>query len=278
VLFLAFALTSACAPSAATPASRPVDAPAPVAVDPLSAPWTVSAATGTISQEIRLESSLLSRVDSMEQRDTVRAFAGAEWTRLAGESPLRISGLLTAFGWSADTDSAFSTAGLLLPLPFAAAEGPAGEQVRFTRPDAASCGADAAALQLLRELFVSPPRRLEAGTTWADSANYYICRDSIVLAVRSVRAFRVTGAERREGEIVAIVARTSRVTMQGEGHQFGEALSITAEGEGAAQLVIRLSGAFILASEGEATLRMTMRGRRRSQELTQHTRISISAR
>lgn len=266
-----------CAAPPAVLAPRPVAAPAPVASDPLAAPLVVTATSGSVSQQVRLETSLVSRVDSTERRDIVRAFATVAWSRLAGDSPARISGLLTAFGVSADSVAPYSPAGLLLPLPFAGVDGGAGAQVRFTRPEVGGCGSDAAAVQLLRELFVSPPRRLEAGTTWADSAQFAVCRDSITLDVRSVRTFRVTSAERRGGETVAIVERTSRVSMQGEGRQFGESLTIAAEGEGTAQLAIRLTGGFVVAGEGDATLRMTMRGRRRSQELTQRTRISITA-
>ena len=142
-------------------------------------------------------------------------------------------------------------------------------------PEPSGCGLDAAAALGVRELFLAMPRRLEPGTTWSDSARYTICRDSIPLGVEAVREFRVTAAERRAGGIVVLLARRSRVTMHGEGRQYGETVVIEATGESTAQLAVRLVGAYIESGSGESTLRMTMRGRRRSQELTQHTRIEI---
>jgi hypothetical protein len=210
------------------------------------------------------------------RQDTIRTAVSAEWSRVAGDSPTRISGLLTSYRVSADTGEPVLPAGLLVPLPFSAVDGTGSVPLRFTRPDPAGCGIDAAAVLALRDLFVTPPRRLEVGTAWQDSAQYTICRDSIPLAVRSVREFRVVGAERRGEGIAVTVERRTRVAMHGEGRQFGEALVIEAEGEGLARLVLGLRGGIVIGGDGESTLRMTMRGRRRSQELTQHTRIVIS--
>lgn len=276
LLTLGAALLGACASPAVTPAPRPtVDVAAPPLVDPLSAPWSVEAATGSIRQELRLEASLVSRVDTVERRDTIRTVVAAEWSRVHGDGAARISGLLTDFRLSADSTEPTTPAGLLLPVPFSALEGVGSIQPRFVSPDPAGCGLDAAAMSAVRELFVTLPRRLEPGTSWRDSSSHVVCRDSIAVAVRSAREFRVTGAERRDGHVVVLLERRSRTSMHGEGRQFGEPLTIDAEGDGTAQLAVRLAGGFVVAGSGESELRMTMRGRRRSQELTQRTRIEI---
>lgn len=277
-LALVAAGASGCVAPGASPAPRPAPEAVPARVpDDLAAPWTARATPGTVRQEIRLESSLASRVDTVERRDTIRTVVAAEWSRLAGDAPARLSGLLTDFRVSADTTEPLVPSGLALPFAFTATEGIGGVQAHFARPETSGCGTDAAAVHVLREVLVWLPRRLEPGTAWADSARYTICRDSIPLSVRSVRAFRVTGAERRGVDRVVLLERRSTVTMQGEGRQFGEPIAVEAEGESVVQLVVRLEGAFVVGGSGESELRMTMRGRRRSQELTQHTRIEILA-
>lgn len=272
-------LLMACAAPTPAPASRPVaeQPAAPVAVDPLSAPWVPEITRGSVTQELRLEAELVSRVDTTERVDTIRTILTAEWSRVTGDGAPRISGLLTTFRLSADTSAPVVPAGLLLPLPFTALDAIGAMSARLTRPEPAGCGLDAAAALGVRELLLAMPRRLDVGTTWSDSARYTICRDSIPLSVESVREYRVTGAERGESGVVVLLSRRSRVTMRGEGRQYGEAIAIDATGDGTAQLAVRLTGAYIVRGSGESTLRMTMRGRRRSQELTQHTRIEMLA-
>ncbi len=266
----------ACAAPAAVPAPEPVVArPAPVALDPLRAPWTPDLTNASVRQELRLEASLLSRIDTAERRDTLRSALAVEWSRVNGEGAPRTSGLVTAFGISADTSAPAALPGLRMPIPFTVLNAVGTVAPRLTRPEPGSCGLDAAATSGVRELLITLPPRLEPGTAWTDSARYTICRDSVSLTVESVREFRVAGAERRASGVVVLIERRSHTTMHGEGRQFGEAITIDATGEGSAQLAVRLAGAFVERGEGESLLRMTMRGRRRSQELTQHTRLEI---
>lgn len=268
--------STACVAPAPAAAPRPVtEAPIPAAIDPLSAPWIPEVTRGSVTQQLQLEATLVSRIDTVERRDTIRTALTAEWSRVTGDGALRISGLVTSFRVSSDTSEPSTPTGILLPLPFTALDADGALPARLVRPEPSGCGLDAAAALGVREFFLSMPRRLEPGTAWSDSSRYTICRDSIPLSVESVREFRVTGAERRARGIVVLVERRSRVTMRGEGKQFGESIVIEAGGDGQAQLAVRLTGAFIEAGSGESTLRMTMRGRRRSQELTQHTRLAI---
>lgn len=223
-----------------------------------------------------LETELRTRTDTLVTVDSLRTAFVAEWTRLAADAEGRIAGLIREFSLSADSSAPVTPAGLLLPIPFAAELGAVGTQPRIARPDPAACTLDAAASQPLRELLLSPPQRLEPGTAWSDSATTSICRDSIPLTVRSVRHFVVRDAAMREGGLVVRVERTSTVQLAGDGRQFGEPLTIAAEGEGRLELYLRVPDGVVIEGAGEQVLRMTMRGRRRSQELAQRTRITIT--
>ena len=279
VLTGVLAVAIACAPPASAPSPRPVAVPdAPGMRDLLDAPWTVRRPAGTHTNAIQLSSELVSRVDSVESTDSTTAAVSVTWTRLAGGEPARISGLVTDYRVGSAAAEPGPLAGLLVPVPFSAAEGRSTTQAQLEVPPSAACSLAAAVLQAVRELFVSAPPRLVAGDTWSDSSTYAICRDSIPLEVRSARLFRVIGAERRgNAAVVVLLDRTSTVTLRGEGTQFGEQVSIAAEGSGAMRLELNLESGAVVAARGDAELRMTMRGRRRSQDLKQHTRIEIRA-
>ncbi|MBK7905998.1 MAG: hypothetical protein IPJ78_05465 [Gemmatimonadetes bacterium] len=273
-------LVSATACAAPAPAVTPrpaIEPPAPAALDPSSPPWILQPSGAPVTRTIRLETELRSRVDTVERRDSIRTVVTAEWSRVVGGGTVRLSGLLTDFRVGIDTAELTIPQGLSLPLPFAALDGTETVAPRLIRPDPAGCGTEAAATHALREVFLTLPTRLEPTTTWRDSASYTICRDSVPLVAVSTRVYRVMGATRLAGELVIRIERHSRLTLRGAGRQFGEPIDIAADGEGVATLFVPLAGGTVVEGTGESTLRMTMRGRRRSQELTQHTRIAISA-
>jgi hypothetical protein len=184
---------------------------------------------------------------------------------------------VTAFGVAVDSAGLLAPPGLTLPLPFVALDGVGAAAPRVLRPDPAGCGPEAGTAHILREALLALPGRLEANTTWRDSATYPICRDSVLLTAISTRTFRIVRATRRSGALVVEVERRSALTLRGDGRQFGEPISIEARGDGVATLFVQLAGSVVVDGTGESTLTMTMRGRRRSQELTQHTRIMISS-
>jgi len=267
---------AACAAPAAAPSSRPAPVSgAPRVQDPLDAPWVMTRGAGAFAHTLRSTSELLSRVDTVERVDSSTATLSVSWSRLAGSDPARLSGLVTAYVVGAGADEPKTLPGLLLPVPFSATEGSNGSQARLEVPASGACGLTATVTPMLRELFVSPPARLVEGASWSDSASYELCRDSIPLRIRSVRGFLVVGAERRGTEVLVLVDRTSSVSIDGDGMQFGEPLTINASGTGTMRLELRPTDAVVVAARGESELRMTMRGRRRTQELRQRTRIEI---
>lgn len=274
----AVSLAVSCASPAGAPAPRPAPTSAtPVVRNALEAPWTMARRVGSFANTIRLSSQLISRVDRVERTDSSTAIIRVSWTRLAGEEPARLSGLVSEYGVGVGMLDPTSLVGLRLPVPFSATDGRGALQARLDVALSGACSLSAGVLQPTRELFVSTPLSLRAGSSWSDSLSYTICRDSVPLQVRSARSFKVVGAERRQEVVVVLVDRTSTVTMLGEGTQFGETLKIAAEGSGTMRLELRLDDGSVFAALGEAELKMTMRGRRRSQDLKQHTRIEITS-
>jgi hypothetical protein len=233
-----------------------------VTPDRLDPPWEIRAATGGITQRLRIVSELESRIDTVLRRDSSVLELGLTWSRLSGAAPERISGFLA------------TPAGMLVPVPFSATRSEAGG-AELSAPDLSSCAATAALVAPLREALIFPPRRLTPGLVWSDSSIVTVCRDSIPLTVATQRQYRVLSAQVEGSEVVVLLQRDTRLQMEGRGTQFGEPIEISAEGEGSMSLVLRLAGAYLLRANGEQELRMTMRGRRRTQELRQRSRIEI---
>ena len=269
---------ASCASPAPAPAVGPAPASAaPIVRDSLESPWAVARRVGSFANTIRFSSQLVSRVDSAERTDSSTAIVRVSWTRLAGEEPARLSGLVSEYGVGIGTLGPAPLVGLRLPVPFSATAGRGATQAQLDVAFSGACSLATVVMQPARDLFVSTPPSLKAGSTWGDSSSYTICRDSVPLQVRSARSFTVVGAERRAGVVLLLVDRTSTVTMLGEGSQFGETLTVAAQGSGTMRLELRLDDGSIFTALGESELKMMMRGRRRSQDLTQHTRIEITA-
>jgi len=119
---------------------------------------------------------------------------------------------------------------------------------------------------------------LRTGQEWSDSAAYVVCRDSIPLQTTVTRRFRVTGAMTRDGAVMVTIERRTGTTITGDGLQFGEPVHIEGAGTGALMLEVALDGGRVVFGSGESELRLTLTGRRRTQELTQRSRIAIRER
>lgn len=269
-------ITMACARPAtrANPARPEPTAPAAVTPDRLDPPWEIRAATGGITQRLRIASELESIVDTVLRRDSTVLELGLSWSRLAGTASDRISGLVTSVRLGVSDSLLETPAGVLVPLPFSATRGVTGG-AELSAPDLTSCAMTAALVAPLREALIFPPRRLTPGLLWTDSTTVSVCRDSIPLTVATQRQYRVLSAQAEGADVVVLLERRTRVQMEGRGTQFGEPIEISAEGEGSTSLVLRLAGAYVLRANGAQELRMTMRGRRRTQELRQRSRIEI---
>ena len=177
------------------------------------------------------------------------------------------------------TDSVRRPAGVSFPVPVVLTRPSQPAQVaRFVVPAEGSCAPAAALTQVLREGVVVTPRALRRDQTWRDSSVTTICRDSIPLAVTTVRRYRVVGAELRDGQVVVLVDRVSTVAMRGEGRQLGESVQLVADGTGAMRYAIGLLDGIVVDAEGTNDLVLRLTGRRRSQELRQRSTVRIARR
>ncbi|MBA3854360.1 MAG: hypothetical protein C0503_08095 [Gemmatimonas sp.] len=270
-------LLVACAPSAV----RSRDTPAPraeplVAPDSLAGPWRFRTLGRPRSQLVTLSAVLQSRVDSVVREDTLASQALLEWSLVPDAAPARVVGMVRGFSVIVGSDSTWRPLPeLAMPVSFAAAQLAPGLQPTFTMPADTACHARAAVVQALRETWVAPPARVARGSTWRDSAEYPLCRDGILLRVRSVRQFTVEDAVARDGQLALRVRRESTSSLSGEGLQFGDSIHVTGAGQATALLELSLDGAAILVGEGSSELRLQLKGRRRTQDLVQHGALII---
>ena len=114
------------------------------------------------------------------------------------------------------------------------------------------------------------------GTAWQDSTAYTLCRDGVPLRVEAVRRYVAESALMRDGVVHVVVVRRSRVMLEGTGVQFGDTVRIIGGGSSTVRLLLPLSGG-AMTGEGEGALTLELRGRRRTQRLTQESRLVISA-
>jgi len=245
----------------------------------VAAPWVVRNQGIHRTQEVTIRATLTSSVDTKVRMDTVESVMTVSWSRVPNAEPERLAGMVTDFGVRIGSDSLHRTPdAVALPFSFVAIRNIDGAQPEIMIPDTAECAnANAAAMQVWREVWMDLPASLRVGARWADSGKYTICRDGIPLRVTAHRHFETVGMEVRDGHAVVLVSRRSQVTLEGEGFQLGEPISITGSGSGIAALEIALDGGVIVTGEGKAELDLELRGRRRTQHVRQDTRMEIRA-
>lgn len=269
--------TSACAARTETSSAPDPNRPGLVA-DPLAAPWTIVERAAPRTQRLVLSARLHTEMDSLVREDSVRSTLEAQWVPVPGSAPKRWSGVITAFRVRANVaDSAVAPDGVVFPIRFDAVAGTAGTQPTIVAPEAELCEtASAGIVQGWRELWVSPPATLRPGTTWQDSTAYTLCRDGIPLLVASVRSYVAESAVLRDSAVHVVVVRRSRVVLEGTGMQFGDTVRVLGGGSSTVRLLLPLSGG-AMTGEGEGVLTLELRGRRRTQRLTQQSLLEIHA-
>lgn len=272
-------LVSAC--GGRVPAVRVPEA-APVAVEPvdlLAPPWRLGNGRAERAQRIVVAAQLTSRVDSLTRVDSIASALEVRWgDGESGSSSRALPVHVTRFAVRGALDTLWRTPpGVMTPFALSATLAP-GAVPLLCVPAAAAClPAQLAAAQGWQESWVGLPAALERGTTWSDSTNYTVTRDSIPLRVLAVRHFIVREAVLREGAVVVLIDRRSTQALTGEGRQFGEVVRITGDGKGVMRLEVALANGAVLRGEGTAVLTLTLVGRRRTQELTQSSHLTITA-
>jgi len=270
----AFAL--ACAPLAPSSRTRgPVSAPTRAA-DPLAGPWVLRDLGARRRQSAEWRTLVTTQADTLVRIDTLRGELEVAWSAVPETSPPRLAGLVSDFRTARGDAPLEPPNGISLPFSFTAEWRSAGTQPAFVIPDGERCDVPmAAAVQPLRDFWMSPPDTLRAGLVWEDSTRHNICRDGIVIAVETHRRFTASGARLRDGQLVVLVARASRTTLVGRGVQFGDSVFVAGAGEGSAMLELSLSGGVIVVGEGTSELRVDFRGSRRTQRVVQEGRLTL---
>ena len=277
LVFGAAALVAGCGAPGAGPVATPGRVPAATAAaDSLAGPWQLRNLGRPRSQRVTLLATLRSQVDTLVREDTLASETLLEWSSVPGATPPRVVGMVRGFAVRMGADTSWrALADPPMPVSFMAAA--PGAALALLVPADSACDARAAVVQALRETWFQPPARLAAGTEWRDSSAYVLCRDGILLQARSVRRYVVEGAGVREGRLVLRVRRESRTALSGRGLQFGDSVAVTGAGDATALLELSPDGAAIVAGTGSSELRLTLQGRRRTQQLVQHGALEIRA-
>lgn len=271
-------LLAACGGGSGASTRQPGAVRSPVrAPDSLAAPWVIRGGERPRSQRVDISAVLESRIDSSVRLDTIATRAWYDWAENPDAERVRVAGMVRAFAVRSGSDSLWRVLEApTLPVSFVAEVPRLGAAPELQLPRADTCDPQAAIVPGWRETWVSPPRELSPGTAWRDSSDSPMCRDGIVLRMASVREFVVEGAVVRDGKLRIVVRRSSRTAVRGSGLQFGDSVQFIGSASGEMRLELLPEGAVIARGEGSSELRLTMRGRRRTQELVQRSALVIA--
>jgi hypothetical protein len=247
------------------------------AVDSLAGPWVITGAERPRAQRVDLTAVLESRSDSSLRVDTIATRAWYDWSEHPDATPRRVAGMVRAFAVRSGGDSLWRVLDApSLPVSFIAEVPWAGGAPELQLPKVGGCDPQSAIVPGWRETWVAPPRELSVGTAWRDSSDSPLCRDGIVLRASVVRDFVVEGVTVGGGRMRVVVRRNSHAVVSGSGVQFGDSVHFLGAATGVARLELLPDGAIIADGAGSSELRLTMRGRRRTQELVQRSALVIA--
>lgn len=229
-------------------------------------------------QRVTLLAELESRFDTVVRVDTVESAAELAWSLSGAAASARVFGRIRTYHARASGDTAWrAIVAPSLPVTFTADASRPEAQPLGLEPADGGCDARAAVVSIWRETFLQLPAELARGTSWRDSTHIPFCRDGVTLTAIIVRTFTVDSLGHRADRRVVHLRRDSRTRVDAAGTQFGDSVRAHGEGSGRATLAVALDGGSILWGEGRADLRLTLEGRRRTQQLVQRSALTISA-
>ncbi len=230
------------------------------------------------AQRIQVSALLTSRVDSVVRTDSVASVLDVVWGdgARAGDAPLPVRVARYVVRVAPDTTWRVPP-GIVGPFALTATPSRGAVPVLCASSAAECSAAQLAAAQGWQESWIGAPASLEPGATWRDSTQSLVVRDSIPLAVTNVREFTVREALVRDGAVVLVIDRRTTQRLAGEGRQFGEPVQITGQGEGVMRLEVAVGTGAVLRGDGTSVLTLRLVGRRRTQDLTQESHITITA-
>lgn len=254
-------------PSPASPATAPART---------SGVWLSRVPGGRQGFIVEQRAVLAIRADTLTRTDTVSSHAELAFS--VTPSTRSINGTVTAFTVASTGRAAATPAGLAVPFPVQAHHDAHAPQLDFTAPrDGAPCSSVALAVaQSLRDVWITVPDTLRVGAAWEDSSSYVVCRDGIPLLTTAHRMFRISGTAERNGQLLLLITRATRMTIAGAGMQFGEPVSVS--GTGNSQLIYDFDPASgeVLSAHGTSTLDLSLQSRLRAQAVRQTAELRIA--
>jgi hypothetical protein len=255
-----------------------VHRPAPVATTaPVSAPsgrWAYRPAAPRRVYTLEQRAQLTIRQDTIEHSDSVMSRVVVAFM-LTGQGST-VTGTVSEFGVRSAGHGMTVPPGVAVPFPFSATYEDRARQLSFIAPSAAPCVTPALPIaHSLRDLWFQAPDTLWLGRSWNDSTSYASCRDGIPLRTAVLRAFRVSDVAEHDGHVFLTVHRTSSTTIEGDGAQSGEPVSITGSGTGELAYMVDVDAGQILSARGTSILQVVLRSKFRTQTVRQTSDIRI---
>jgi hypothetical protein len=214
------------------------------------------------------------RQDTTEHIDSVTSRVVVAFV-LASQGS-NITGTVIEFGVRSPGRGMTVPPGLALPFPFSATYENRGRQISFIAPSASPCITPSLPVAHgLRDLWFQAPDTLWLGRSWVDSAAYGSCRDGVPFRTTVVRAFRVSAVADHEGRPLLTVQRTSNTTVEGNGAQSGEPVTVNGSGSGELEYLVDVDAGQILSARGTSTLQINLKSRFRSQAVRQLSVVRI---
>ena len=265
--------------AACTPARPPVTIGAPpadtarVIVQPSdSAPWTFAHAAGVHRFEVRSEAI----VDAPDARvtDTIRLSAYLTYVVSTADSP-GITGTIDSFTVEGmNIPPGHQPAAL--PIPFELMPDSSGKTYQLVSPDTSTCGSPSGTLlALAREVLITVPPAVRAGTRWTDSAVVTSCRGDIPITLASERRSVIERIRLDEAGVRLIVRRESLTSLHGTGTRRIQSTTVTGTGSGWLEYVLDPSNGRLLGGQGESQLELVFDAASRRMSFRQRVRQSI---
>ena len=273
------------------PAARPPANPAPAATPgvPRAAEPTapvrrgqLAYSAGTFAYDVTSEASIELVRDSSFVRaaplvDTLITTLALTY-QIAGEGADRlVTGTIDSFTVHSTGLVPESREPPTLPIAFQATllagRVPAQFTARTTPAVDTTCAApDAPALSLARDVLVPLPLAATPGQSWEDTVTTTVCRATLPVTTRAVRSYRVVGPGTHDGEPALEVARTTHITMTGQGMPRGQTVTVAGAGQGAAALFLDAAGSRYLGGRDSSTLELTISNGAQTRRFLQHVR------
>jgi hypothetical protein len=216
------------------PSARPVELPAPPAVNPSpTGSWTFNYTPGALRYQVSRSAAIESQSDSSPGRE-ISTNTTRELITLtpAGDSTIGITAVIDTF--SSTTQGRIGPVQpIQLPVQITGIFSDSG--LTITGDDSNKCNPAVSAITSdLHNLLTTFPARLSQGLVWRDSLSTTGCQAAIPTTSRTIRSYVVSGEAVFENRPVLIVQRTDSIQGQGEGALQQHSLRLNARGTGSA--------------------------------------------